>query len=99
MIENDPPPPFGRLDWSTFDQMQTALAPWMSQHLTTQEPAHLIAFVLYPGLTAFDLARRLEVLPRLRRNGAQLRPGVVGARAGPSLAGRRVRIVYQPHLS
>lgn len=27
MIEYDPHPPFGRLDWSTFDQMQTALAP------------------------------------------------------------------------
>jgi len=41
MIEYDPHPPFGLLDWSSFDEMQTALAPLLSQHLTTQEPAHL----------------------------------------------------------
>jgi transcriptional regulator GlxA family with amidase domain len=93
MIEYDPHPPFGRLDWSTFDQMQTALAPWMSQHLTTQEPAHLMAFVLYPGLTVFDLAGPLEVLSALSRMAPQFRPVVVAEQAGPVMTDIGVRMV------
>jgi len=93
MIEYDPHPPFGRLDWSTFDQMQTALAPWMSQHLTTQEPAHLMAFVLYPGLTVFDLAGPLEVLSALSRTAPQFRPVVVAEQAGPVMTDIGVRMV------
>jgi hypothetical protein len=38
MIEYDPHPPFGRLDWSTFEQKRAALAPLMSQPLTPQDP-------------------------------------------------------------
>ena len=93
MIEYDPHPPFGRLDWSTFDQMQTALAPWMSQHLTTQEPTHLMAFVLYPGLTVFDLAGPLEVLSALSRMAPQFRPVVVAEQAGPVMTDIGVRMV------
>src|SRR5439155_16306409 len=67
MIEYDPHPPFGRLDWSTFDEMQANLTPLVSQHLPTQEPAHTIAFVLYPGLTVFHLAGPFEVFSTLSR--------------------------------
>src|SRR5207249_10766704 len=42
-IEYDPQPPFGRLDWSTFDQKQAALAKLLSQRQAAQEPAHTIA--------------------------------------------------------
>jgi putative intracellular protease/amidase len=93
MIEYDPHPPFGRLDWSSFDQMQTALAPWMSQHLTTQEPAHLMAFVLYPGLTVFDLAGPLEVLSALPRMAPQFRPVVVAEQMEPVMTDIGVRMV------
>lgn len=93
MIEYDPHPPFGRLDWSTFDQMQTVLAPWMSQHLTTQEPAHLMAFVLYPGLTVFDLAGPLEVLSALSRMAPQFRPLVVAEQMEPVMTDIGVRMV------
>ena len=93
MIEYDPHPPFGRLDWSTFDQMQAALAPPMSQHLTTQEPAHLMAFVLYPGLTVFDLAGPLEVFSALPRIAPQFRPVVVAEQMEPVMTDMGVRMV------
>jgi len=93
MIEYDPHPPFGRLDWSTFDQQQPALAPLMSQHLTTQEPSHTIAFVLYPGLTVFDLVGPLEVLSALSRIAPQFRPVVVAEQAGPVMTDIGVRMV------
>src|SRR6266487_789331 len=38
MSEYDPHPPFGRLDWTAFEQQQAALARLLSQHLTAQEP-------------------------------------------------------------
>src|SRR5947208_2411548 len=77
MIEYDPHPPFGRLDWSTFDEMQAALAPLMSQHQVAEAPAHTIAFVLYPGLTVFDLVGPLEVFSALSRIAPRFRPVVV----------------------
>ncbi|HEX6555595.1 MAG TPA: DJ-1/PfpI family protein [Ktedonobacteraceae bacterium] len=92
-IEYDPHPPFGRLDWSTFDQQQAALAPLMSQHLATQEPAHTIAFVLYPGLTVFDLAGPLEVFSVLSRIAPEFRPVVVAEQAGPVMTDFGVRMV------
>ncbi len=55
----------------------------MSQHLATQEPAYTIAFVLYPGLTVFDLAGPLEVFSALSRIAPQFRPMVVAEQAGP----------------
>jgi transcriptional regulator GlxA family with amidase domain len=93
MIEYDPHPPFGRLDWSSCDQMQTALAHVMSQHLTTQEPAHLMAFVLYPGLTVFDLAGPLEVFSALSRIAPQFRPVVVAEQMEPVMTDIGVRMV------
>jgi transcriptional regulator GlxA family with amidase domain len=93
MIEYDPHPPFGRLDWSTFEQQQASLAPLVSQHLTTQEPAYTIAFVLYPGLTVFDLAGPLEVFSALSRIAPQFRPIVVAEQADPVMTDIGVRMV------
>ena len=93
MIEYDPHPPFGRLDWSSFDKMQKALAHVMSQHLPTQEPARLVAFVLYPGLTVFDLAGPLEVLSALSRMAPQFRPVVVAEQAGSVMTDIGIRMV------
>jgi transcriptional regulator GlxA family with amidase domain len=93
IIEYDPHPPFGRLDWSTFDEMQAALAPLLSQHLTTQEPAHTIAFVLYPGLTVFDLTGPLEVFSTLSRIVPQFRLVVVAEQAGPVMTDIGVKMV------
>jgi transcriptional regulator GlxA family with amidase domain len=93
MIEYDPHPPFGRLDWSTFDQKQAALAKLLSQHLSTQEPVHTIALVLYPGLTVFDLVGPLEVFSALSRIAPQFRPVVVAEQAGPVMTDIGVRMV------
>src|SRR5256884_3740408 len=93
MIEYDPHPPFGRLDWSSFDEMQVALTPLLSQHLPTQEPAHTIAFVLYPGLTVFDLAGPLEVFSALSRIAPQFRPVVLAEQMEPVMADMRGRMV------
>jgi transcriptional regulator GlxA family with amidase domain len=93
MIEYDPHPPLGRLDWSSFDEMQAALAPLLSQHLSTQEPAHSIAFVLYPGLTVFDLAGPLEVFSALSRIAPQFRPVVVAEQMEPVITDLGVRMV------
>src|SRR5215471_21316212 len=82
-IEYDPHPPLGRLDWTTFDQKQAALAPLMNQRLVAQGPTHEIAFVLYPGLTVFDLVGPLEVFSALRRLTPQFRLRVVAELAGP----------------
>lgn len=93
MIEYDPHPPFGRLDWSTFDQQQATLSSLMSQHLTTQEPASTIAFVLYPGLTVFDLAGPLQVISALSRIAPQFRPVVVAERTEPIMTDIGIRMV------
>jgi transcriptional regulator GlxA family with amidase domain len=93
MIEYDPHPPFGRLDWSSFDQMQTALAHVMSQHQVAEAPAQTIAFVLYPGLTVFDLAGPLEVFSALSRIAPQFRPVVVAEQIEPVMTDMGVRMV------
>jgi transcriptional regulator GlxA family with amidase domain len=87
IIEYDPHPPFGRLDWPTFDEMQANLTPLLSQHLPTQEPAHTIAFVLYPGLTVFDLDGHLDVFSTLSRIAPQFRLVVAAEQASPVMTG------------
>jgi transcriptional regulator GlxA family with amidase domain len=82
-IEYDPHPPLGRLDWTTFERERAALARLLSHHMAAQRPAHEIAFVLYPGLTAFDLVGPLEVFCALRRIAPQFRLIVVAEQAGP----------------
>jgi transcriptional regulator GlxA family with amidase domain len=93
LIEYDPHPPLGRLDWTTFDQKRAALAPLMSQHLAAQSPVHEIAFVLYPGLTVFDLVGPLQVFSALSRIAPEFRPVVVAEQAGPVMTDIGVRMV------
>jgi transcriptional regulator GlxA family with amidase domain len=83
MIEYDPDPPFGRLDWTTFDR--EALAPLMNQEITPDNSASQrdIAFVIYPGLTVFDLVGPLQVISALSRLAPHIRPLVVAEHAGP----------------
>ncbi len=83
LIEYDPHPPLGRLDWTTFERDRAALAPLMSQNMAAQRPAHEIAFVIYPGLTVFDLVGPLQVFSALRRIAPQFRLRVVAEQAGP----------------
>src|SRR5436305_5708017 len=93
MIEYDPHPPLGRLDWTTFDQDRAALAALMDQNMPAQSPAHDIAFVIYPGLTVFDLVGPLQVFSALRRIAPQFRPRVVAEQAGPITTDSGLRVV------
>ncbi|HZG66371.1 MAG TPA: DJ-1/PfpI family protein [Herpetosiphonaceae bacterium] len=81
MIEYDPHPPLGNLDWASFDQ--ASLAPLMDTKLAAQSPARDIAFVIYPGLTVFDLVGPLQVFSALSRLVPDIRPQVVAEHAGP----------------
>src|SRR5437763_1097733 len=92
-IEYDPHPPFGRLDWSTFERDQAALAQLMNQNMAPQESVRDIAFVLYPGLTIFDLVGPLQVFSALRRITPQFRPVVIAEQAGPVMTDIGVRMV------
>ncbi len=91
MIEYDPHPPLGRLDWTTVDL--ATLAPLMSQNMATQSPAREIAFVIYPGLTVFDLVGPLQVFSALSRIAPQFRPRVVAEQAGPITTDSGIRVV------
>ncbi|MBE3558883.1 MAG: DJ-1/PfpI family protein [Ktedonobacteraceae bacterium] len=97
MIEYDPHPPFGKLDWSTFDERQAPLASLMSQNVAVQDSAqdsvYEIAFILYPGLTVFDLAGPLQVLSTLSRIAPRFRPVVVAEQADPVMTDIGVRMV------
>jgi transcriptional regulator GlxA family with amidase domain len=93
MIEYDPHPPFGRLDWNTFDEQQATLAPLMSQNLAAPDAVREIAFVLYPGLTVFDLVGPLQVFSALSRIAPAFRPVVVAEQAGPVMTDIGVRMV------
>ncbi len=93
MIEYDPHPPLGRLDWTTFDQDQAALAALMDQNMPAQDPARDIAFVIYPGLTVFDLVGPLQVFSALSRIAPQFRPRVVAEQAGPITTDSGLRVV------
>jgi transcriptional regulator GlxA family with amidase domain len=92
-IEYDPRPPFGRLDWTTFERDRAALARLVSQNMAEQRPAHEIAFVLYPNLTVFDLVGPLQVFSALRRIAPQFHPVVVAEQPGPVTSDNGVRVV------
>src|SRR5205807_402851 len=93
MIEYDPHPPLGRLDWTTFDRDRAALAALMDQNMPAQDPARDIAFVIYPGLTVFDLVGPLQVFSALRRIAPEFRPRVVAELAGPITTDSGLRVV------
>src|SRR2546421_9960962 len=93
MIEYDPHPPLGRLDWTTFDQDRAALAALMGQNMPAQSSARDIAFVIYPGLTVFDLVGPLQVFSALSRIAPEFRPLVVAEHTGPITTDSGLRVV------
>src|SRR6266545_2327434 len=93
MIEYDPHPPLGRLDWTTFDRDRAALTPLMTENMAAQSSARDIAFVIYPGLTVFDLVGPLQVFSALSRIAPQFRPRVVAEQAGPITTDSGLRVV------
>lgn len=52
-----------------------------------------IAFLLYPGLTAFDLAGPLQVIARLAETHPEIRPMVVGERIAPMASDAGVDLI------
>ncbi|HEX6796167.1 MAG TPA: hypothetical protein VF116_00485, partial [Ktedonobacterales bacterium] len=52
-----------------------------------------IAFLLYPGLTAFDLAGPLQVISRLAETHPEIQPVVVGERIAPMASDADVELV------
>jgi transcriptional regulator GlxA family with amidase domain len=93
MIEYDPHPPLGRLDWTAFDRDRAALAELMDQNMLAQSPAREIAFVIYPGLTLFDLVGPLQVFSALSRIAPEFRLRVVAEHAGPVTSDSGIRVV------
>jgi transcriptional regulator GlxA family with amidase domain len=60
---------------------------------TEQENQKTIAFVLYPGLTVFDLTGPLQVLTALGTVALQYRTVIVGARVEPTDTDIRVKMI------
>ncbi|HEX2911087.1 MAG TPA: DJ-1/PfpI family protein [Chloroflexia bacterium] len=83
MIEYDPDPPLGRLDWKTFDRQTLAPLMTLERAPDNSTSEQTIAFVLYPGLTVFDLAGPLQVFSALSRLAPHIRPQVVAEQVGP----------------
>ncbi|MBO0780248.1 MAG: DJ-1/PfpI family protein [Ktedonobacteraceae bacterium] len=93
MIEYDPHPPFGRLDWSGFDQQQAVLTPLMDRRPARWDAVQQIAFILYPGLTVFDLVGPLQVFSALQRIAPEFRPIVVAEQTSPITTDIGVRVM------
>lgn len=93
IIEYDPHPPFGRLDWTSFEQQQSILAPLMKQRSNAQDTTQQIAFVLYPGLTVFDLVGPLQVFSVLQHIAPEIHPVVVAETLDPVMTDIGVRMV------
>jgi transcriptional regulator GlxA family with amidase domain len=81
MIEYDPHPPMGNIDWGHLDQF--ASTQLMERQPGTGMPVQDIAFVIYPDLTVFDLVGPLQVISTLNRLHPEFRPLVVAEQAGP----------------
>jgi transcriptional regulator GlxA family with amidase domain len=61
--------------------------------MASQSPARDIAFVIYPGLTVFDLVGPLQVFSALSRIAPQFRPRVVAEQKGPITTDSGLRVV------
>jgi transcriptional regulator GlxA family with amidase domain len=82
-IEYDPQPPLGNLDWQGFDHWALAPQVWGGTVAESPAPTRQIAFVLYPGLTVFDLVGPLQVFAALQKFAPHIRPVVVAESAAP----------------
>jgi transcriptional regulator GlxA family with amidase domain len=80
MIEYDPQPPFGGIDWSEVNE--DSLRVTLDEHRVAveEENQKTIAFVLYPGLTVFDLAGPLQIFTGVSQLAPQYRVVVVAER-------------------
>src|SRR2546423_8990881 len=65
----------------------------MDQNMPAPSSAREIAFVIYPGLTVFDLVGPLEVFSALRRIAPEFRPRVVAEHTGPITTDSGLRVV------
>lgn len=77
--EYDPQPPFGSINWNEADGKLLARPSTSVNHADKKR----IAFVIYPGLTVFDLVGPLQVLSRLTTFAPQYETVVVAERMGP----------------
>lgn len=94
LIEYDPHPPFGGLDWPMLERDRARLSGLLHQDVgAAQSPARDIAFVIYPGLTVFDLVGPLQVFSALSRIAPQFRPRVIAEQAGPITTDSGLRVV------
>ena len=93
LIEYDPHPPLGGLDWPRLERDRGRLATLMNPDTAAQSPARDIAFVIYPGLTVFDLVGPLQVFSALSRIAPQFRPRVVAEQPGPITTDSGLRLV------
>jgi transcriptional regulator GlxA family with amidase domain len=93
MIEYDPQPPFGGVDWSEADGDE--LGETLDEHRTAVEEQNrkTIAFVLYPGLTVFDLAGPLQIFTGVSELVPQYRTAVVAERVEPINTDIRVKMI------
>jgi transcriptional regulator GlxA family with amidase domain len=94
MIEYDPQPPFGAIDWSEADGDE--LGDTLDDHKMTveeQDQQKTIAFVLYPGLTVFDLAGPLQIFSGVSQLAPQYRTVVVAERVEPIDTDIRVKMI------
>lgn len=78
IIEWDPNPPFGAIDWATAD----TAAPLAAPQTNAAGPRH-IALVIYPGLTVLDLVGPLEAMAALSRARPEFVPVVVAEHTSP----------------
>ncbi len=79
------------------ERKEKAMSALNVQGIQSREPAEssdkTIAFLLYPGLTAFDLAGPLQVIARLAETHPELRPVVVGERITPMASDAGVDLI------
>jgi transcriptional regulator GlxA family with amidase domain len=72
---------------------ETMTTETLTAQAQNQEAEKVIAFVLYPGLTALDMIGPLQVFRSLQRLDPRFQPVVVGARIAPMDSDTRLRLI------